>query len=158
MRIDGYAILAVDEKGDKAVVKDYCSHDERLHQLVQWGDMSMEEVLLPDGLSDCLVMVFFSYHSYPDGPWEAPHSEYAEDLNIEQFVIMQSNYKEFEREQISFLITHDGYVEYPRQFEDDEEQWMNELIEEWEMLHDADFEVHPRYKRQAEQSTEAMKC
>lgn len=145
MKIDGFAILAVNEKGDKAVVKDRKSHDERLEDRVQWDDMDIEEFLLPSGVADCLVMVFFSYRSFPDGPWEAPHSEYSEELNIEHYVVMQKDYKEFERLQISYLVTSDGYEDYPRELDDTDADWINGIIEDWELLHDEDFVVHEKY-------------
>lgn len=154
MKADGYAVLAVNETGDKAHIVDYRSHDYRLQELVQWDDMHMEECLLPDGISDCLVMVFFTYHSYPDGGWEAPHSEYAEELNIQHYVIMQENYKEFWREQISYYITYDGIKEYPREFDKQEEEWFDEDIENWEVLYDDDFNLHPRYESKSKKQKE----
>lgn len=146
MNIDGYAILAVNEDGTKSFVVEHRSHDDRLQNYLQWGDMNLEEELLPDGLRDCLVMVFFSYSSVRSGCWE--YIEYEDILTIQQHVIMQENYKEFWREQISFTITYDGHLEYPREFDSEDkelESWANELIEEWEMLYDDDFTINSKY-------------
>jgi hypothetical protein len=147
MKIDGYAILVVNENGTKSYVVDHNSHDNRLQHCLQWGDMNLEEELLPDGLNDCLVMVFFNYTSVRSSCWE--YDEYEDILTIQQHVVMQESYKEFWREQISFTITYDGHRECPREFEDKDkevENWVDELIEEWEELYDEEFILHKKYE------------
>jgi len=70
---------------------------------------------------------------------------------------MQENYKEFWREQISFTITYDGHREHPREFEDkDEENWINELIEEWETLYDDDFTINSKYNKKNKDNHEIL--
>lgn len=143
MSIDGYATLAINEKGDKARVVSHFSHDARLETHLEWTELGMEEVLIPNGLSDCLVMVFFSYHAFQSGGWE--YTEWEEALNIENHVVIQEKYKEFERLQISFMVSYDGLSEYPREFDDQEKEWFDEIIEDWQMLHDEDFTISERY-------------
>lgn len=137
MKIDGYAILAVNEKGDKAQVRDHHSHDYKLQEYAEWSYMNMEETLLPDGLSDCLVMVFFTHtaHSIFDGEY----TEWEEELDIQNHVVMQADYKRFEQKQITGIVTFDGCAEYPREFSEEEKEWFDTLIEDWQLLHDEEF-------------------
>jgi hypothetical protein len=146
--IDGYATLVVNVKGDRSRVVDRVCQDERLKN-VCWEDMELAEQMLPDGLSNCLVMVFFSYKSVPCGSWEyGLHSEYEEVIDIEKFVVMRDNYKAFEHRQISRIITWEGTAEYPREFDEKEKGWFDVMIEDWQLLHDEEFTIYKEDKNE----------
>jgi len=156
--MDGYALISIDTTGEKAFVKLVDSHDERLREYFgsYRSDLNLEDHFLgqlPDGLNDTLLMVFFTYRSVACGGWEDVNSEYEDVFNLEQYVIMERNYKEFWREQISYILTSGGIVEYPNSnlysIEDVNfiNEFADEVIEDWELFYEENFTVCDRYQK-----------
>lgn len=148
--IDGYAMIAINEDGTKAICTDSHVYDIRLQDLEFYH---LEDELTPDDLVNCLVMVFFKYQSIKiDGGWWGT-DEYEDCYNYVNHVVIQDNYKEFWREQISIRVTIHGYEEYPSiNMSEEEEQWANEMIEEWESLYNDEFTIHPKWIKENEKN------
>jgi hypothetical protein len=150
--IDGIVMIAIDVDGNKSFCKSKEFYDVRLEDLEMYD---IEDQLTPNDLKDCLVAVFFKYTSVcTSGGWWGG-DEYEDCFDIVNHVVIQNNYKEFWREQISIEITSHGYREYPwvdepKEFSMnimDDKEWAEEIIEEWETLYDEDFTVHPKWAK-----------
>ncbi|MFL1672616.1 hypothetical protein [Paenibacillus dendritiformis] len=148
--VDGYALIAINEDGSKSTCVERSVFDVRLENLEFY---QLEDQLTPDGLKDCLVMVFFKYKSVRSSGWE--YVEYEDRFFPVSHVVVQDGYKEFWREQISIEVTYNGYKDYPSDdMTEEEEQWTDEMIEEWETLYNEDFKVHPKWSKENKKDRE----
>jgi hypothetical protein len=143
MSIDGYAIIAIDKH--KSFCIDHHVFDVRLQDLEFY---ELEDMLTPNDLEDCLVMVFFTYKSIRSGGWE--YEEYEDCFIPVSHTVIQENYKEFWREQISIQVTSRGYEEFPSTNITENNAWHNEVIEDWETLYGEDFVIHPKWIKKKE--------
>ncbi|MDA1675737.1 hypothetical protein [Bacillus cereus group sp. TH152-1LC] len=156
----GYALIEIDDTGKKARMKEFRAIDGRLQDYLNdyyqnegighdgAGELQQQ---LPQDLKDVLVLVTFNYTSIPAGPWEAPHSEYEDVFSVVNHTVMQWNYKEFFRKQVTHDITLEGHI----QGNTVEEilsllkvestnlivdvNWAEELVESWELFYDEDL-------------------
>lgn len=148
--INGYALIAINKDGSKSMCREHQVFDVRLQDLELYH---IEDELTPNELKDCLVMVFFKYESVRSGGWE--YVEYEDCLIPVSHTVIQNNYRDFWREQISIQVTCHGYKDFPSvETTKDDEKWADEMIEEWESLYDEDFEVHPRWKKENKEDRE----
>lgn len=147
--VDGVAILAINESGEKAIVLDRIIFDKRLES-VCWEDRCLEEQLNPNNYcfdpltTDCLYISFFKYKVIPP-------SSYFED-DAEELALflsgktLKQNYKEFFRLQIALDVVY--YLS--NELDEDTEPtytWIDEEIEKFQMLYDEDYELPELHKQ-----------
>jgi hypothetical protein len=86
---------------------------------------------LPEGLKDVLIMCLFKYESIESGGyWDV---EYEDSFKLEHFAIIQSDYKEFYRRQVSEELLCKGFGP---------DSYYDSLVADWEEFYDEDFEPY----------------
>ncbi len=158
-KIDGMAILGIHPSGKAAGCIEYKAFDFRNHNYLTdcfYDDEAVEQLLnqLPEGLSNCIVVTFFTMNWNSTPTWEEPHDGEME-YNLVSHTVVHWDYKESYRHDLSVEVTFDGQIAYPLpeggagpyKSPDDEEykQVLNDIAE-WEEFFDEDFSLSSTVK------------
>jgi hypothetical protein len=118
---------------------------------VNWVDFRLQDVLfhdaegveqlhgqLPEDLKDCKVLVVFDYVCNCSRDYWGEY-DCEELFNIVNYTVVQDNYKEFYREQVTDVIGYDiGGLKSLDEMPDGDNYYKN-LVADWEEFYDEDF-------------------
>lgn len=158
-KIDGWVTIEINTEG-KLRLKDFESPDARLEQYMvdsvgldyMHFEDAFEHVEGIRGLKDCLIMVFWNYQSVESRGFD--YVDYEDVINYVSHVVIQENYKEFYKSQVSFELAEvgitmlDGELIFPWSVPDKiDEEYYNTIIERWETLYDEEFKIEVEQER-----------
>lgn len=144
---NGYIFLEVNPAGEARTLE-YHFFDMEMREYVEFEDGNgLEHILeqLPEMVvEDTHVFASFNYSSH--STYDSYNGEYdlEENYEVESFTVLQTNYKEFTRKQLTLLvasITGPDMYEYNSYWGDPESYKKNvhDSVAEWEEFYDEDF-------------------